>query len=567
MKKITNVIFASLLAMSMVGCSSSKATQTVITKSAKGYGGDVSVTVTFEGEFPSSPEGFDAPFEGWGSQTYIGKDVEVSEDNRTLLNVNSDRDVYAQMGWQNIENTIQIDTLPNKVYYYQNEVFDNEGMVVSVVKNLPIGEVRMETKEYSYDDTPISLETREIGITLGNSNSTTVAINVAQTVELTTPPTSYWQYTNKAIDLSGGVFTITYSDDSVVEIEVKEGEYQTTPQMVETEGNQEVEILFIPSGLSCKYTLLFITEISYVLNDNSWALISGVVEAGLAPSYWHIGDEKEVRILTNLDIGINGGNFRFRIVDFDHNLEKETPLTEEGTPLYKHSMTMGLSTKKVGDNYYDVIMGITPISGQDVSKNTEVNKEILSNSWNKNGGHRQKCTAFFESCLPTDLKEVIKPVVKYQSDNSWTSWMPPEENPEATTPEGYYPSVECLGQEDTVYAPSLYELYGIDAIDMPNIRSNFTAEQIAKASRESTVCTQFTYYKDKDYSYFKRIVDNNVSMDISYSQYWTRTFIYRWALLSTFYYCYYYSALVSADGSPYHIYGSERHYLTPYFTI
>ena len=50
MKKITNVIFASLLAMSMVGCSSSKATQTVITKSAKGFGGDVSVTVTFEGD-------------------------------------------------------------------------------------------------------------------------------------------------------------------------------------------------------------------------------------------------------------------------------------------------------------------------------------------------------------------------------------------------------------------------------------------------------------------------------------------------------------------------------------
>ena len=49
MKKITNVIFASLLAMSMVGCSS-KATQTVITKSAKGFGGDVSVTVTFEGD-------------------------------------------------------------------------------------------------------------------------------------------------------------------------------------------------------------------------------------------------------------------------------------------------------------------------------------------------------------------------------------------------------------------------------------------------------------------------------------------------------------------------------------
>jgi hypothetical protein len=528
---------------------------------------DLGNTVTYDGEFPASPEGFDAPFEGWGSKVYIGKDLEVSEDNRTLLNVTSDMDVFAQMGWQNIENTLQVDTLPTKVYYYQKEVFDPKGMKVSVVKNLPIGEVRMETKEYSYDETPITLETRAIAITLGENNSTEVAINVAQTVELTTPPTSYWQYTNKAIDLSGGVFTLTYSDGYITEIEAMEGEYLITPEIVEEEGNHEVEILFIPSGLSCKYTLLFITEISYVLNDNSWALISGVIEAGLAPSYWHIGDEKEVDILSNMDIGINGGNFRFRIVDFDHNLEKETPLTEEGTPKYKHSMTMGLSTKKIGDGYYDVMMGITSISGQDVSNNIEVNKEILSNSWNKNGGHRQLCTVFFEKCLPQELKEVIKPVIKYQSDNSWTSWMPPEENPEAITPEGYFPSVECLGQEDTIYIPSLYELYGIDAIDMPNIRSNFTEEQLAEASRESTVCTQFAYYKDKDYSYFKRALDNNLSTEVSYSQYWTRTFIYRWALLSTFYYCFYYSALVSAEGVPYHIYGSERHYLTPYFTI
>ena len=537
---------------------------------------DLGTTVTFEGEFPSSPEGFDAPFEGWGSQTYIGKDVEVSEDNRTLLNIHSDMNVYAQMGWQNIENTIQIDTLPDKVYYYQNEVFDNKGMVVSVVKNLPIGEVRMVTKEYSYDTTPISLGSRSIAIRIGDNNSTEVAINVAQTVELTTPPTSYWQYTNKAIDLSGAVFTITYSDGHSVEVNAKEGEYAVTPEMVETEGSHEVEITFVPAGLVCKYTLLFITEISPVLDENSWALISGVVDAGLAPSYWHIGDEKEIYIQPNIEVGVNGGYFRYRILDFDHNLEKETPLTKEGLPLYNHTMTMGLSTKKVAGEYYDASFGISAICGQDVSPTDgynpeEVNIDIHSSSWNKNGGHRQKCNDIYDKCFPSDLKEVVKPVMKYQSDNSWTSWIPPEENMEATTPEGYFISKECLGQKDYAYLPSLYELYGIDAVDMEGVKSIFNNEenraQLAEASRESTVCTQFAYYKDKDYSYFKRIVDDNTTTKIRYSQYWTRTFIYRWALLSTRYYCYYYSAYVTEEGAPYHTYGSVRYYLSPFFTI
>lgn len=48
MKRITNIICASLLALSMVGCSSSNNNQTVVTKTAKGFGGDVTVTVTFE---------------------------------------------------------------------------------------------------------------------------------------------------------------------------------------------------------------------------------------------------------------------------------------------------------------------------------------------------------------------------------------------------------------------------------------------------------------------------------------------------------------------------------------
>ena len=49
MKKIIKCIFASVLSLAMAGCSSStNSNQTVITKSVKGFGGDVTVTVTFE---------------------------------------------------------------------------------------------------------------------------------------------------------------------------------------------------------------------------------------------------------------------------------------------------------------------------------------------------------------------------------------------------------------------------------------------------------------------------------------------------------------------------------------
>ena len=106
---------------------------------------------------------------------------------------------------------------------------------------------------------------------------------------------------------------------------------------------------------------------------------------------------------------------------------------------------------------------------------------------------------------------------------------------------------------------------------MEGVKSTFNNEenraQLAEASRESTVCTQFAYYKDKDYSYFKRIVDDNTTTNIRYGQYWTRTFIYRWTLLSTVYYCYYYSAYVTEGGEPLHTYGSVRYYLSPFFTI
>ena len=147
--------------------------------------------------------------------------------------------------------------------------------------------------------------------------------------------------------------------------------------------------------------------IGTALNDMSWAEIKKVSDAGLASSYFSVGDRKAVFLNgTAGSLSLNDTYYCY-IIGIDHNSAKE------GTN--RIHFQFGFDALSSG-NHIAFIDGGYDSSHSSGSHFNMNNQDSNSGGW-KSSRMRNIIIPTFKTCLPSDLQAVLKTVTKY-SDNT-----------------------------------------------------------------------------------------------------------------------------------------------------
>lgn len=147
--------------------------------------------------------------------------------------------------------------------------------------------------------------------------------------------------------------------------------------------------------------------IGTALNDMSWDDIRKISDAGLASSYFNVGDRKAVYLNgTAGSLSLNGTYYCY-IIGIDHNSAIE-------------------GTNRIHFQFgFDALSGgnqIAFVDGGYSNSYTSGSYFNMNNATNNSGGwanSRMRTTIIptFKACLPSDLQTVLKTVTKY-SDNT-----------------------------------------------------------------------------------------------------------------------------------------------------
>lgn len=143
------------------------------------------------------------------------------------------------------------------------------------------------------------------------------------------------------------------------------------------------------------------------LNDMTWEEIRAISDAGLASSYFNIGDRKAVTLKGTVgNLSLNGTYYCY-IIGIDHNSAKE------GTN--RIHFQFGFDSLYGGNQIAFIDGGYNNryTSGSYFNMN---NAESNSSGW-ANSRMRTTIIPAFKACLPADLQAVLKTVTKY-SDNT-----------------------------------------------------------------------------------------------------------------------------------------------------
>ena len=147
--------------------------------------------------------------------------------------------------------------------------------------------------------------------------------------------------------------------------------------------------------------------IGTALNDMSWADIRRISDAGLASSYFNVGDRKAVTLNGTVgSLSLNGTYYCY-IIGIDHNS------AIEGTN--RIHFQFGNTDASGGTNicFIDTGYGNSKNSGSWFNMN---NSRSNSGGWNSSNMRTVICPAF-KSAMPSELQAVLKTVTKY-SDNT-----------------------------------------------------------------------------------------------------------------------------------------------------
>ena len=161
-----------------------------------------------------------------------------------------------------------------------------------------------------------------------------------------------------------------------------------------------------------------VTLVSKTLNDNSWATIKSVSDAGQGANYWAVGDTK--RITLNGKVGattISSLKVDAFIIGFNHNSSKE------GSNRI-HFLLGKISGKFVGlvDSYYDpsgyaTTSGAFTMNTSDTNSGGWANTQMRSTVLGAAGAPTNPTANTLLAALPADLRAVMKSVTKY-TDNT-----------------------------------------------------------------------------------------------------------------------------------------------------
>ena len=151
-----------------------------------------------------------------------------------------------------------------------------------------------------------------------------------------------------------------------------------------------------------------------VFDNNSWNAIKKAVNSGTASSFWKVGDRKEVKL--NGTVGIKSFSNTITycyILGFDHNKDVESGGAHALHIGFGASALTGGAYIAYCDREYDNIVSSTGYFSMNTS-NTN------SGGWNSCQMKSTICPAF-KNALPTDLRNNIRAVTKWQNNGTSTS--------------------------------------------------------------------------------------------------------------------------------------------------
>ena len=148
-------------------------------------------------------------------------------------------------------------------------------------------------------------------------------------------------------------------------------------------------------------------EIGTPLNDMTWEQIRAISDAGLASSYFNVGDRKAVTLNGTVgSLSLNGTYYCY-IIGIDHNS------AIEGTNRIHFQFGYTAASGGVHIAFTDAEYGIIHTPSSYFIMN---NEDSNSGGW-ENSRMRTTTIPAFKACLPSDLQAVLKTVTKY-SDNT-----------------------------------------------------------------------------------------------------------------------------------------------------
>lgn len=165
---------------------------------------------------------------------------------------------------------------------------------------------------------------------------------------------------------------------------------------------------------------------SATLNDNDWATISKVSSAGLASSYWNVGDCKAINLNgTASKLSLNTTLYCY-ILDFNHDKSSVSGVADGITfGTFKTAVSNGIDVALCASNNGSIGNGFcmnTTATNSGGWKNSDMRYNILG-STNTQNGDATSTTATspkantLMSCLPSDLRAVMRPMYVY-TDNT-----------------------------------------------------------------------------------------------------------------------------------------------------
>ena len=148
-------------------------------------------------------------------------------------------------------------------------------------------------------------------------------------------------------------------------------------------------------------------EIGTPLNDMTWADVRAISDAGLASSYFNVGDRKAVTLNGTVgSLSLNGTYYCY-IIGIDHNS------AIEGTNRIHFQFGNTDASGGVHIAFIDTEYGNSKDSGSWFNMNNVIQNR---GGW-ANSRMRTTIIPTFKTCLPSELQAVLKTVTKY-SDNT-----------------------------------------------------------------------------------------------------------------------------------------------------
>lgn len=281
-----------------------------------------------------------------------------------------------------------------------------------------------------------------LGATLDGAESTTSIVNVTDTfttnliffrarVIVNTSAESVVTVTKGDVS-----FTKTADDTGILEFTIRDpGEWS----VVATKNGKSLSE--IANVVVEKAYNIYLPVDMMTLNSNSWATISGISEAGTAKNYWSVGDCKAVDLSGTMGTLELDTTLFVYILGFDHNKELEgsgitfggfrTASGSSGVNVclvdsnYSTSSTSGTKYFSMSHwNYYNFGGWSRCDMRYDILGSTDVAPQGYgARAYSGQVGYAPSETCATNpvpgslmSCLPADLRAVMKPMVKY-SDN------------------------------------------------------------------------------------------------------------------------------------------------------